>query len=840
METDYWHRVERVLDLALERDPSDWSNVLDTACDNDRALRDDVEDLLSRLSTAQSFLETPPAATAAALIQEARRLDSPASHDGRRVGAHRIVRQIGRGGMSRVFLAERADGEFTQQVALKLLRPGLDSEIDRHRFRAERQILASLNHPNIARLLDGGVSDDGQPYLVLELVDGTSIDRYCNERRLGVRERLELFVAIADAVQSAHRSLIVHRDLKPSNILVTKDGTVKLLDFGLAKLLEPSYGGAVSPMTASGHRWMTPEYAAPEQIRGTSITTLTDVYQLGAVLHEVLVGRPPFGTRGDSVHQLEAAILERELDALTGELRGDLDAIVRKALSKEPESRYASAQALADDIRRHLSGQPVVARRQTIRYRTRRFARRHRASVATVLAASTLLGVYVGTVIVDRGRVRSALAEAQAGTRKAEQVTDFMLGLFEAAEGGQSLRDTVTAKALLSRGLERARSLTRQPELKAQMLDVIGRIHTQLGEYDQAKPLLEEALAIRRSLYGDVHPDVATSLEALADVSDRRRDNAETVRLRRQVLALRRTISGDDDPKTLDALYALGLSLHRAGDLLSAEPAFDQWMAAIARQPRELTEERARQLTDAAAVYESRGNLDRVDSLYREALAIRRTLYGDHHSLVASSLTNLASLTAKKAGGERASDSLFREAEGVLRAAYPDGHPSLASTLALHGRYLQRAYRWADAEAPLREALEIHRRLLGPNSLGVATSDIDVGFDLAMLGSYREAEMLDRDAIRIFQANFDDHNAMVVMAHDHLAEALRGQGQFAQAESLLLAGYERFKKPNAVTKNWLGHVLNALVRLYEAEGRLDEAAKYRALLHQPPPNPTGR
>jgi tetratricopeptide (TPR) repeat protein/tRNA A-37 threonylcarbamoyl transferase component Bud32 len=834
METDYWHRVERVLDLALESDPSDWSTVLSSACDNDQALRDDVEDLLSRLSTAQSFLETPPAATAAALLAEARRLDGPASHEGRRIGAYRIVRQIGRGGMSRVFLAERADGEFTQQVALKLLRPGLDSEIDRHRFRAERQILASLNHPNIARLLDGGVTDEGQPYLVLELVDGTSIDRYCNERGLGVRARLELFVAIADAVQSAHRSLIVHRDLKPSNILVTNDGTVKLLDFGLAKLLEPAYGPNPAPSTATGHRWMTPEYAAPEQIRGTAITTLTDVYQLGAVLHEVLAGHPPFGTRDGSVHELEAAILERDPTPLTGELHGDLDAIVRKALSKEPEERYASAQALADDIRRHLSGQPVIARRQTVGYLARRFVRRHRTALTGAVAATVLLAGYVGTVIADRGRIRRALTEAQAGTRKAEQVTDFMLGLFEAAEGGQSLRDTVTAHALLSRGLERARSLTGQPELKAQMLDVIGRIHTQLGEYDQAKPLLEEALGIRRSLYGDVHPDVATSVEALADASASRRDNAETVRLRREALALRRTISGDDDPKTLDALYALGLALHRAGDVRSAEPAFDQWMTAITRQPRELTENRAHQLTDAASVYESRGNLDRGDSLYREGLAIRRALYGNHHSLVASSLTNLASLIAKKPGGDKPSDSLFREAEDVLRAAYPDGHPSLATTLHLHGRNLQRTNRWAEAEAPLREALEINRRLLGPNSLDVAMSDIDVGFNLAMLGSYREAETLDRDAIRILRTNFDDHNAMVVMARDHLGEALRGQGQFAEAESLLLAGYERFKTPNPVTRSWLGHALNALVRLYDAEGRPDEAAKYRAVLAQPP------
>jgi serine/threonine-protein kinase len=736
--------------------------------------------------------------------------------------------------MSRVFLAERADGEFTQQVALKLLRPGLDSEIDRHRFRAERQILASLSHPNIARLLDGGVTDEGQPYLVLELVDGKPIDRYCKERRLGVRARLELFLAIADAVQSAHRSLIVHRDLKPSNILVTNDGAVKLLDFGLAKLLEPSYGVETAALTATGRRWMTPEYAAPEQIRGRSITTLTDVYQLGAVLHDLLVGRPPFGTRDANLHELETAILDREVEPLTGEFRGDLDAIVRKALSKEPEARYTAAQEFADDIRRHLSGQPVVARRQTLAYRARRFARRHRAGLAAAVGAVLLLGGYVGTVIVDRGRIQRALAEAQAGTRKAEQVTDFMLGLFQAAEGGQSLRDTVTARELLTRGLTRANALTGQPELKAQMLDVIGRIHTQLGEFDQARPPLEEALRIRRSLYGDVHPDVATSLDALADVSAKRRDNAETVRLRRQVLALRRTISGNDDPKTLSALFALALSLHRAGDVKGAEPAFEEWMAAIDRQPRELSENRAQQLNDAASVYLSGDSLDRAEALYRESVGIRRAMYGNQTSLVASSLMDLASVIAKKPGGDRAADSVFRETEGALRGAYPDGHPSLAAALHLHGRHLQNMNRWADAEVPLRESLELRRRLLGPNSIDVALSDIDLGFNLTMMQSYNDAEPFDRDAIRILRMKFDDHNAMVVMARDHLAEALRGQGHFAEAESLLLAGYERFKNPNSVTKAWLGHALSALGRLYDAEGRPDEAAKYRALLVQLP------
>jgi serine/threonine-protein kinase len=447
-----------------------------------------------------------------------------------------------------------------------------------------------------------------------------------------------------------------------------------------------------------------------------------------------------------------------------------------------------------------------------------------------------LVAVYVGTVLADRARVRRALVEAQAGTRKAEQVTDFMLGLFEAAEGGQSLHDTVTAHLLLSRGVERANALAAQPELKAQMLDVIGRIHTQLGEFAKARPLLTEALAIRRSLHGEMHPEVATSLEALANVSEASRDMAETIPLRRRVLEIRRTIAGPDDPKTLDALHDVALSLHRSGDRAAAAPLFDEWQNAVARQPRQITELRASQLMDASELFFARGQLERSDSVLREALIIRRSLYGDRHSLVAAAVSQIAS-NAEARHNYPLADSLYRQAEGILRAVYPQGHPSLALTLKMHGNSLQRSDRFTDAEPLLREARVLHERFDGQNSLAMANSDIDLGLNLALLGKYIEAETFDRDAIRIYSSMFDDKNAMLVMARDHLGDALRGQRRFAEAEPLLLAGYERFKVPNAVTKNWLSHVLLALTRLYEAEGRLDEAAKYRAIYQALPRAP---
>jgi eukaryotic-like serine/threonine-protein kinase len=402
VDAERWRRVEEVLDAALASEPSQWRAILDARCGDDAELRREVESYLGRVGAAEGFLATPPVAVAALLVAEGQDAASRNRYVGRRIGSYRVMRQVGRGGMARVFLAERADGQFAQHVALKLLRAGFDSDVDVERFRAERQILASLNHPNIARLLDGGVTDDGLPYLVLEFVEGEPIDRFCASRALSTRGRLELLLEVADAVQYAHERSIVHRDLKPSNILVSSaDGEVKLLDFGLARMLEEGVTGEAPP-TRTGHRWMTPEYAAPEQVRGSAITPRTDVYQLGAVLYQLLSGHTPFASRDGTLHELEMAALSQDPEPLGAEFRGDIDAIVLKALSKAPEERYATAGELAADLRRHLTGYPVVARRPTLSYRARRFTARHRTQATAAVVVVLVAGASVTTAVAAR------------------------------------------------------------------------------------------------------------------------------------------------------------------------------------------------------------------------------------------------------------------------------------------------------------------------------------------------------------------------------------------------------------------------------------------------------
>ena len=495
-------RVEQLSALfeeALSVPPEKRAEFVRQVCGDNTVLRRELGSLLdAERSAAKYFDDLADVVVSPAYAALADAATAGPRWEGRRVGTYRLVREVGRGGMSRVFLAERADGEFEQQVALKLLRPGFDTDIDVMRFRAERQILASLSHPNIARLLDGGVTDDALPYLVLEYVDGVPVDRYCESRGLTTRQRLELFVTIADAVQYAHRNLVVHRDLKPSNILVTSDGTVKLLDFGVAKLLEQNAPGA-RPTTRTTHRWMTPDYAAPEQIRGKAITPRTDVYQLGAALYELLAGHTPFGHCGDTIHELERAILDRDPDSLGQTLGGDLDAIVLKALRKNPDERYASASEFADDVRRHLTGHPVRARQQTLGYRSRRFVYRNRFRLAAAAGIVMVLVTLVTTASVEQARSRRALAELASRVVVADSVPAFVNELLtlSSAEG---LKDTAAARGLVRSGVAYARAVRRQPQRQAQLLEAAGIVQVKLRELDSAFSLLQEALVIRRRL----------------------------------------------------------------------------------------------------------------------------------------------------------------------------------------------------------------------------------------------------------------------------------------------------------------------------------------------------
>ena len=828
-----WREVERVLDLTLDSDPGTWARILDEHCSGDPELRLEVEALLARHASAQRYLEAPPAAVAAALLKEARAHLSGVVD--RRIGVYRIVRQIGQGGTSHVFLAERVDGQFRQEVALKLLRPGHDSEIDQGRFRAERQILASLNHPSVARLHDGGVTDDGLPYLVMELVNGEPIDKFCNTHALPVRRRLEMFLTVADATQYAHRNLVVHRDLKPSNILVTADGQVKLLDFGLAKLLDSHPVDGAPALTTQ--RWMTPEYAAPEQVRGQPATTLTDVYQLGVVLYELLTGALPFGTRQQSAFELERAILEREPQAPSvsrRELRGDLDAIVLKALRKEPEKRYASAHDFAEDVRRHLSGHPVQAQRQTAVYRARRFVLRNRWAVAATSLGVILVAAYAITLTVQRGHVERALAEATVEAEKAQQVTDMMLELFESSERGKAFSDTLTARELLKRAKVRARGLTTRPAVVAQMLDVIGQIHLQFGDYALAGESYTEALDIRRDVLGPRHPDVATSLHNISDVAMKRADYPAAIDGYRRALEIRRERFGPTHALTLDSHYWLANAVHESGDSKGAKPIFAEWMQGVEAGKPELTEERATQLTRLGQLYFYSPDIEdlaKAERLYKDAVTARRASLGPRHPSVGLAMSKVA-VVHQRRRESRESEEMVREALAIMRNAYPDGHPDVAQVMRILAISLQQQRQFAEAASLYHSIDSMQRRFLGPEHFFIGTGFNDLGNVYVQLGDFPRAEAYLREALRFYARRQGDENLMTMGARVSLGNVLVEQGKLAEAEPLLLRGYAAYRDRNMPGSGplYVRVSLQALVKLYEAQGREKEAAKYRSLL----------
>jgi serine/threonine protein kinase len=749
MPPERWERAREILAEALERDEARRDTYLTYACAGDAELRAEIDSLLAAHAGRGAVDQIADAVSRVIVASDEHLI-------GRRVGPYRLTRVINQGGMGTVFLAEREDGQFEQRVALKLIRMGMHSEAVVRRFLDERRILARLEHLNIARLLDGGIAESGQPYFAMEYVEGVSITQYCSQHGLDVDRRLQLFQQVCAAVQYAHQSLIVHRDLKPSNILVTADGTVKLLDFGIAKLLGPDANADARTTTM---HWLTPDYAAPEQIRGEAITTATDIYALALLLYELLSGQRAFLNPGGSRTELERMICEVDpappssvvtRSQLRRQLTGDLDTIVLQALRKEPARRYASAGQLSEDVQRYRSGLPVHARPDTLAYRTSKFVQRHSAGVG---AAALVMITLLGGIAATSWQARAATEErdrAREEAAKAEQVSAFVIDLFRAAEPRETGGDTITARHLLERGVAQLEGqLSQQPLVRAAMLDVIGRVYRNLGRYDQAKKVWLEAVDLRRAQVGPRHSDVAASLmrlgllhhqiaqykeaevfltEALAIWKDRvdgesdevatalsnlgdiqltRRQPEQAVALYQRALDMRRRVLGPENPAVANDLTSLG-TVYLHTEPARADSLFTQ---ALAMQKKVLPADHSdivRTMDGLAAVRLRLGAYDDAEAFYREVLALRRRTIGPDHPEVAFSLDGLAAVQEKK-GNLFEAEQLFRQSLELRRKTF-GGVALLSRPLTNLGRVLQARGRCAEARPLLREALDIRQR----------------------------------------------------------------------------------------------------------------------------------
>lgn len=819
-----WSEVDRAFDAALEREGAAREAWLDALAREDAAIAGAVRALLASADRPVALLDDPIAQVAAPLLAAADGVPA-----GARLGPWRLLAEIGRGGMGTVYLAERADEEFHKRVAIKVVKRGMDTDEVLRRFRQEREILAALEHPNVARLLDGGAGDDGRPYLVMEHVDGEPITAWCARRGAPVEARLQLFATACRAVQFAHRNLVVHRDIKPSNVLVTTAGEVKLVDFGIAKLLD-GRDDAGAPLTRTGVHVLTPEYSAPEQRLGRPVTTATDVYALGVLLHELLTGRRP--SDGD-VAPPSAAVE----GALRRRLRGDLDTIVRKALAPEPERRYLSAGDLADDVARHLEGRPVQARPATLGYRLRRFVGRHRAGVAAgvlLAALATGLGVY------HDARIRRERALAERQRDKAGRVVGFLTEMLSAADPLRAQGDTITVLDVLARSERRLDStLVAEPEVREELWRVIGATYRELGDYPRALRLLGRAHAEGRARRGARDSLVLETAADLAAVHLAMGRHDEAGRLTREVLAARRARHGEEHPLVAASLTALGELRWAQGDYTGAAEALERALA-INRRTGAGAEVLAFTLNDLGAVLRSLGRNAEAGAALREALALRQRALGPNHPGVATSMLNVAAV-ARDAGDYAAAESLFRASLAIRRRAFGDAHAEVAGSMIGLAYTLQARRRYAPAESLFRNALAMNVRLLGARHPEVGMDTYALAALLHERGDVAEAELRYREAVAVLESAAGDAHPNTATARLMLGRLLVERGDAAGGERLLRraaaarrAALGESHPQVAIAEADLGWSLARLGRIAEAESLLARgAAAWR-------PRPTSR
>jgi len=747
LDRDLWDRIAVIFDRALAVRAEERDALLDQLCGSDETIRREVEGMLEaherspgliaerRLVTDHGSLGTDHDAVGGSLL------------DGARVGPYRIVSPLGAGGMGDVYRAERADGAYRQTVAIKVLRPGYRTAEMVRRFRIEREALARLVHPGIATILDGGALDDGRPYLVLELVEGVPVTTYCAERALSIRDRLALFLRIVNTVQFAHGRLVVHRDLKPSNILVQPDGAPRLLDFGVAKLLDLSADASLGMMTTPEVRLLTPEYAAPEQIRGEPPTTAADIYSLGVLLFEMLTGVKPFAAAGRTMAALEQSILESAPPApssvasrmeVARRLRGDLDRIVLMALKKEPERRYVSAAQMGEDIERYLDGRPVLARPDSVRYRFGKFVRRNRVLVVAAGAAVMLVTAFGAVSTLQARRIARERDRADHERGAAEEVLGILTGLFEQADpnkhpGGDTLRVT----SLLDEAERQVAGVT-EPARQAALQRAVGRMRVARGEYQRGMALLERAYDERRRSFG--------------------RDDIDAARIKHEIAKTALAYRGD----------------------AAARPLLDSSLTELRRLLGNRNDDVRAATSDLLMVtYDSVAARALIDSLAE----LDRTSPTTDPILIAEELNRRAT-EQLNAGRYDEGAALFRATLGVLDGHLPPEHEDVHTVERNLAAALYMGGHLPEAERMQRAEIAFEARLRGP-AITRAIAEEALAITMVAESQADSAYVHEREALRLFREGAAPEHWRIWSAERNLAFIAAARGQVPEGLALL-------------------------------------------------------
>jgi serine/threonine-protein kinase len=805
----------------LELPEYEWPAFLESVPETD-GLRAELLSLLEAHRRSEGFLEPtgePESSSPTRLRQDSapeaesahRAYEANDPFEGRVLGTYRLVYRLESGGMGSVYLAVRADDEYQQRVAVKILREGRISDELIARFRNERQILAALDHPLIAKLLDGGTTREGLPYLVMEYIEGEPIDEYCTHRQLSIAQRIELFRKVCSAVQFAHQNLVIHRDLKPANILITANGTPKLLDFGIAKLLNPELFAA-SPDATSKVRLMTPTYASPEQILGHPVSTAADVYSLGVVLYLLLTGKSPYISTAESPAKLarwiasvrvpkpsERVLQDEDEEAealpstdtrsmqrrpmtarkrrLSRKLRGDLDAIVLKALAKEPRRRYASVEALSDDLRRTVDHYPIQARPANPFYRCARFLRRNR--LATTLVTGFVVAILGFSLLMTLQR-----SELIRERDRAEQVKTLLLDLFQVSDPLLASADQLSARDILDAGERRLRSRQAiEPETRAELLDTLGVIYLRLGELERANEILSSSLRIRIERSGEDSLQTARTLNFLAEAHLEEGKFEEAIPLLEKALAIRRQQLEPASLQVGETLNDLAKAMHYRGDLEAAEQRYREALRIRENALSGSHPEIAETLNNLAIALWQQGNSAQAEPLHRRALDMRRRLLGPEHIEVSESLNNLAALLAGLGRYEEA-QAHYEQALSLRRQILGPAHPRVGNTQNNLAGVLQARGDLEAADRHYRQALEIYRASFGEIHPRTARVLCHLGRVREQGQDLGEAEAFYRNALSTFRQTLPADHPDLAWCLSQLAGVLIAQEDFASAEPI--------------------------------------------------------
>jgi serine/threonine protein kinase len=740
-------------------------------------------------------------------------LDGPATLTGKQIGHWRIIREIGHGGMGTVYEAHRVDDQFEKRVALKTVATGRTSETVFRRFRHERQILARLEHRNIATLLDGGLTEDGQPFFVMEFVEGEPIDRWCTAHDTSVDDRVQLFRQVCAAVQYAHEHLVVHRDLKPRNILVTPDGTVKLLDFGIAKLLDPS--PTEDPLTLTGALPMTAAYASPEQRQGRPVSTATDIYSLGVVLYELLAGQRPYGREVADLATLDQAPIlpsrttaDRRRQKL---LAGDLDSIVLKALRSEPDRRYRSAQLLADDLGHYLRGEPVSARSDTLSYRVGKVIRRNKVAVA---AAALAVATLIAATIVSLEQARAARLERDRAVREAQrtqQVTGFFQDVLASARPDRLGGDVSVLEAIDSALARSDTSFSSEPDLKAALSLTLGSTLTNMYLYERARPLLEDAYRLRRTLDGAApSPEQAEAIFSLGLIETEIGDAAKAESLYRTSLEMRSRLNPGDSAGHFEGMSNVAEAVLNQGRLGEAAALYDTVARALDRLRPDNIELRATTRANLGTALSQLGRYVEAEPVLREAVRLFEQANGPDDPTVASALQPLAgTLIFNRKYAE--AEQLARRGVAINQAEFGRTNPATLSALRMVTSAMIESGRCIEALSLVREMLALRGNVMAETDPTLSVALVQLGQCQALEGNLVAAEGTLRDALVVRTKTFGPDHWAVAHVKSMLGEVLGRRHQAAEAELLLRQGYEGLRRELAE-----GHV-----RIEEARERLD-------------------